>query len=359
MITVLQHDPKNKFTSFYCSGIPCAVLNALRRTLLLNIPAAAFTKVRILKNTTTYPNEVIQHRLSLIPINCNTNICLNLNEINVNSSVKQLTSDVFDYEQKSDIHITPDIIICTLQKGNELQLIAETEISTPAKKGCTFSTCVAPHYREITFITFTTESSKNIFMQHSEKCRWNIYPLQKLKNLFSPDLYLNVYFSDNIPEMTGLTEYLGLSDKDIHISRDLYNPNTGEKKKYHSFQLEYKMECNNSFILIKKALSLLRVQLGELKEMVHNLPLTRVEKSEFYYLVDTTRVKNNSTIFNALVIFLNQHKEVSMASFYENKLHLMLNQEYDISNILSNALAYMNSFLFDMYQSVSYDSVTT
>ena len=49
-------------------GIDCAIANAFRRILLAEVPTMAIEKVFILNNTSMIQDEVLAHRLGLIPI---------------------------------------------------------------------------------------------------------------------------------------------------------------------------------------------------------------------------------------------------------------------------------------------------
>lgn len=53
---------------FDVSGIDPALANALRRTLLAEVPTIAIEKVWISDNTSVIPDEILAHRLGLIPL---------------------------------------------------------------------------------------------------------------------------------------------------------------------------------------------------------------------------------------------------------------------------------------------------
>lgn len=56
---------------FEMIGVDAPIANALRRILLSSVPTMAIGTVYIVKNTSIIPDEVIAHRLGLIPINAN------------------------------------------------------------------------------------------------------------------------------------------------------------------------------------------------------------------------------------------------------------------------------------------------
>lgn len=49
-------------------GLSCSVANAIRRTLLSEVPSMAIEKVFVSNNTTLIKDEVLAHRLGLIPL---------------------------------------------------------------------------------------------------------------------------------------------------------------------------------------------------------------------------------------------------------------------------------------------------
>lgn len=50
-------------------GAPVAFVNALRRTVMSEIPVVTVTNVQILDNNSKMPHEVLRHRMEMIPIN--------------------------------------------------------------------------------------------------------------------------------------------------------------------------------------------------------------------------------------------------------------------------------------------------
>jgi DNA-directed RNA polymerase I and III subunit RPAC1 len=54
-------------------GIDAATANALRRIIIAEIPTMAFHKVLLYQNTSVIPDELLVHRLGLLPINADPN----------------------------------------------------------------------------------------------------------------------------------------------------------------------------------------------------------------------------------------------------------------------------------------------
>lgn len=49
-------------------GLDAAIANAIRRTMIAEVPLMAIEKVFVTNNTSVIPDEILVHRLGLIPI---------------------------------------------------------------------------------------------------------------------------------------------------------------------------------------------------------------------------------------------------------------------------------------------------
>jgi DNA-directed RNA polymerase I and III subunit RPAC1 len=53
---------------FDISGVDAAIANTLRRIMIAEVPTMAFHKVLLFQNTSVLPDELLVHRLGLLPI---------------------------------------------------------------------------------------------------------------------------------------------------------------------------------------------------------------------------------------------------------------------------------------------------
>ncbi|KAL7677327.1 hypothetical protein ACOME3_003563 [Neoechinorhynchus agilis] len=53
---------------FHLKGVDPSVANAIRRTLLSDVPSMAFDRFTVLNNTSIFPDEILCHRIALIPL---------------------------------------------------------------------------------------------------------------------------------------------------------------------------------------------------------------------------------------------------------------------------------------------------
>ncbi len=118
--------------TFTVKGINTAMANAIRRAIITNVPIAAIEKVTIDKNSSALADEILAHRLGLIPFKTDiknfidTNVSLDV----INDSDKLKT--IYTRDLKSS---NPDIIpvydnmpIVKLSKGQQIKLEATVEL---------------------------------------------------------------------------------------------------------------------------------------------------------------------------------------------------------------------------------------
>ncbi len=67
MVSVRLIDEDEKRVKVLLSGVPMAVANALRRFAMNEVPTMAIEEILIIENSSSMPNDVLAHRLSLIP----------------------------------------------------------------------------------------------------------------------------------------------------------------------------------------------------------------------------------------------------------------------------------------------------
>ncbi|OQX22389.1 MAG: hypothetical protein BWK75_00875 [Candidatus Altiarchaeales archaeon A3] len=117
---------KNNIVSFTIKGINIAMANAIRRAIITNVPIAAIEKVTIDKNSSALADEILAHRLGLIPLKTDLNFvdttllleveCNNSNELKTvyTSDLKSSNPDI--------VPVYDNIPIVKLSKGQEIKL---------------------------------------------------------------------------------------------------------------------------------------------------------------------------------------------------------------------------------------------
>lgn len=120
IINVVMNVETEEELKFTLSGVDVSIVNALRRTILSNIPCIVFetypeenNKCTIIKNTTKLNNEILNQRLSCIPIHI-TDLSFPLkqykvvvNKTNESDTIIYVTTEDFQlYDIKNDLFVS-------------------------------------------------------------------------------------------------------------------------------------------------------------------------------------------------------------------------------------------------------------
>lgn len=166
-IKLLSKEGKMK-VSFLLKGVSPATANFLRRSMIADVPTMAIETVEIKKNTSILYDEVIAHRLGLIPLTTDLkSYKLPEAELGAHNSLKLTLSSkgpgvVTASEIKSQdpkvkpVH--PDMPVVKLLKGQEIQLEA-TAILGFGHDHSKWSPCHV-YYTQEPIITVNNKSSK-------------------------------------------------------------------------------------------------------------------------------------------------------------------------------------------------------
>lgn len=131
--------------------------NALRRTLIENLPTEAPHKIEITKNTSRLDNDMIRHRLGLIPTKLNQKLMFDAHIINDT----QEKMDVFSHDLSHDL--VEDVLLVVLRPKEELELSVET-VSGIAKQNAKWSNITGIKYNQYRKLQgkLTTDEMKKV-----------------------------------------------------------------------------------------------------------------------------------------------------------------------------------------------------
>jgi DNA-directed RNA polymerases I and III subunit RPAC1 len=162
---------------FEIHGIDPSLLNSIRRTMISEVPTVAIEKVLMINNTSVIPDEVLAHRLGLIPISVDSSVLVpyaegsDFNEKNHLKFLLKLEaketmsvlSDEIQWEpigtqanKISQVKIEPGIILARLASGQTIhcELLATKGIGQEHAK---WSPVSCSMYRNLLNITFLKE----------------------------------------------------------------------------------------------------------------------------------------------------------------------------------------------------------
>lgn len=134
--------------TFTLEGGSDGLANALRRTMLQDLPAWAVSRVNFLRNDTPFPDEMLAHRLGLIPLmpvaaapeaGAPETACFRLERT---GPCTVLSADLMP---SGPVRADQSISLCPLSEGQSLILEAECKVGTGAQHA-RFVQVVAPSY---------------------------------------------------------------------------------------------------------------------------------------------------------------------------------------------------------------------
>jgi len=120
-----------------------ALCNSLRRMMIAEVPILAIDKIIIYKNSGVIHDEIISHRLGLIPISSSEKIVpdkkylfqmdvkFDEKKADVNGAQSIYSDDLLPFSD--DLHIQKNIIITKIKEGQELKLEAFAELGIGKK----------------------------------------------------------------------------------------------------------------------------------------------------------------------------------------------------------------------------------
>jgi DNA-directed RNA polymerase subunit L len=124
-------------------NVPIAFVNALRRIVLADIPTVILNNIQILENTSSMTNEMLQHRISQIPVNVRPDetgvirdTVVEIRFLAGTESDREITTDDFDIKgPRKDILLhdrdlgTP-LLFMNLKKNESLRVCANLSIES-------------------------------------------------------------------------------------------------------------------------------------------------------------------------------------------------------------------------------------
>jgi len=129
---IIKTEDKN--LTFLIKNLDLSFINAIRRVLLSDVDGYAFDEIEIKKNTTIFHNEILQHRIGLIPVVMGTQMTFECSCTNNGDEDMYVTSDkILALDDNVEYELMKDIPIAVLRKGDTLEFVAKTNCGKPEK----------------------------------------------------------------------------------------------------------------------------------------------------------------------------------------------------------------------------------
>lgn len=150
---------EGNYMQFVIAGVDLDIVNSLRRVMISEVPTLAIEEVLVKHNTTILPDEMIAHRLGLIPLT-DTDLkeaTFILNSREQSDKVKTVYSDDLIVMTDNVAPVYEKIPILKLCKGQyvELKAVARRGIGYDHSKWSPVATCF--------FIPDPTDETKYLF----------------------------------------------------------------------------------------------------------------------------------------------------------------------------------------------------
>lgn len=214
MIEFINKDKKTGRVSFLLKGSTPAFANALRRIMMDSVPSMAIEEVEFVKNSSALYDEVLAHRLGLLPLTTDLKgyDVKGSNELSAKNSVKLVLKakgpcTVYAEELKSkDPKIKPaypKTPIVKLLKGQELEFEA-TAVLGRGKEHVKFSPCMA---------WYTYQPKVTVNNSHPD--------FAQFKDKYPPQVFNNGKIDAKLIEQHNLYEACdGVNDEIVKIEKD-------------------------------------------------------------------------------------------------------------------------------------------
>lgn len=186
--------------TFHMTGVDAPIANALRRIMIAEVPTMAFEDINLYQNTCVLPDEVLVHRLGLIPLQADPrnfqdmsdtytgdNTLLFILSVKANSEgrtpvyardlkwVPQAGQEDWNPEDVGPIH--PDVLITQLGPGQEIEaeLFCSKGVGREHAKWSPVSTASYKLMPEISFTSPITGDSAQTLV---DVCPMNVFDIE-------------------------------------------------------------------------------------------------------------------------------------------------------------------------------------
>lgn len=340
MIKLLSYDKDENSSIFLMYNINTTIVNSIRRIILSDYENYALNEKNIIinQNNTILHNEILRHRLSLVPINTNEEIKIELKVENVEDSIKNIYSnDLKIITGKGEI--MKDILLYKLKKNKSIELTATSDKNTSKKGGIPYRPIITSYFKILKEIKYSNNISNNL------KEKINKYLEKKYKLFNNKELQSNNSFG-----LTYELRYNNLNDiiKDFNLNKDdIYINNV-----YYNNIPVYIFYIESIFI---NPTEILYNSFNILIKNIEDFLKSNIEVEEQDNLIKLY-IEDSYTLSNILSYYLKLNDKVKFAHY--NKIHplndnilLMLylnNQNDNYINILKKTIEGIKKYIEEL-----------
>jgi len=347
MIKTIQYDEEDNSTNFLVYNVQTNIINALRRTMIANLKNHAFNEKNTIVNTNTslLHNEIVRHRLSLVPLNSSTGIKAELNILNEKTElINVYSNDLKIIEGEGEI--AQDILLYKLKQGEEINLTTTSDLNSGKAGGTIYKPIITSFFKIIKQLSISNKISKSKLRTIKE------YLVEEYELLEENAIYRNkeefnvIGLLHTVRTKSNFIQKLiakfNLKEGDLSLDELSYN-----NIPVYSFTIE-SIFINPTDIL-KNTLLLFKEKLDLFWE-------SDMEVEDDEHFVNLFIQKESPTLLNTISCFLRQNDKIKFAHY--NKKHplddfiILQLSLYDNSDdyieILKEALININKYIENM-----------
>ena len=310
MIKIIQEDTDDCSANFLVADIQTNILNALRRVMIADLGNHAFhednTVVSV--NTSLLHNEILRHRLSLVPLNTTTGLKVNLNVSNTSNDILNIYSGDLEIIEGEGSFIQ-DILLYKLKKNQEINLTATSDYNCSKVGGTIYKPIITSFFKIVKQLSVSNNVSKDVVNKIYEYLIEDFELFEDEQVHKKQEDYNVVGLLHTVRSKSNFVKNLivkfNLNEDDLLLEELSYN-----KIPVYSFTIEsiYISPANilkNTLLLFKEKLDLFWDSDMEVEE----------EEDFVKFFIQ----KESPTLLNSISNFLRQSEQIYFAHY--NKLH--------------------------------------
>lgn len=310
MIKIIEQDLEDKSTNFLMYSLKTNIVNSLRRIMLSDYENNAFnqTNINIIENTSVLHNEIMKHRISLVPLNVTENITIELNVKNNTKNILNVYSNDMTITNGTG-EIAQDILLLKLKKNQSLHFTATSDLNNCKNGGIIYRPIVTSYFKIIKQISIcdNIEEGKQLSIKKH---------LMEENDLFEED---KIYKKNDKFDVLGLLHSLRSNTNFVQFLCDKFHLRKTDLKVemlYYDKLPVYSFNIESFFI---DPIDIINHSLVLLKENCLNLLNLDIEIEEEPDKIKLFIKNECPTILNPICCFLRENEKINFANY--NKLH--------------------------------------
>ena len=173
MFTELEYDEEDYSSIYKVAGLDTCFVNAYRRVIMADIETHAFEEenIEMIMNNSVLHNEIVKHRISLIPVMTaeEGGVSIDIDIVNETKGVINVTTNDVTATNGS---VCKDIAITVLKAGERFVMKARSTVGSGSKSSI-FKPASGVHFKIMKEVKTDSDEVKEYIKQQYECCEHN------------------------------------------------------------------------------------------------------------------------------------------------------------------------------------------